>query len=92
MANTKVGHITLTEYVYGGIGSGTAPEGLMGTKTKGIPTDDAVFDELDSEDSKYSDGVRTKITYRNDPTGKIIYTNETVAQLAAQSNGNLSAS
>jgi hypothetical protein len=88
----KVGHITLTQYVYGGIGSGSASEGLQGTRTKAIPTDDAVFDEVDSTDSKYSDGVRSKISYRNDPTGLLVYTNETVAQLAAQSNGTLSAS
>lgn len=87
-----MGHITLTEYVYGGIGSGTAPEGLQGTKTKGIPTEDALFDEVGSEEAKYDDGVRSKITYRNDPTGKAIFTNETVAQLAAQSNGTLSGS
>ncbi len=85
-------HITLTQYVYGGIGSGTASEGLQGTKTKAIPTADALFDEVGSEDSKYDDGVRSKITYRKDPTGLTIYTNETVAQLAAQSNGTLSGS
>jgi hypothetical protein len=88
----QVGHILITEYVYGGPGSGTAPEALRGTFTRGIPAADAQFAELDTEDPKYDDGVRTKITYRNDPTSAVIYTNETAAQLVAQSNGTISAS
>lgn len=92
MANTKVGHIMITEYLYGGPGAGSAPEQKIGTQVRGIPTDDAQFIALASNDPKVADGVNTKITYRNDPTGKVIYTNETCAQLVAQSNGNLSAS
>ena len=92
MANTKVGHILITEYVYGGPGSGSAPEALRGTLVRGIPTDDAEFQAVATDDPKSDDGVEAKITYRNDPTGKVIYTNETVAQLVAQSNGNISAS
>ncbi len=84
--------ILITKYIYGGPGEGSAPEALRGTRVGSIPTADAQFDEVSSEDPKYDDGVRAKITYRNDPTSNVIYTNETAAQLVAQANGNLSAS
>jgi hypothetical protein len=92
MADTKVGHIVLTEYVYGGPGEGSDAEALRGTQTIGIPTDDALFHSVSTQDFRYDDGVRAKVTYRNDPTAKTIYTNETVAMLVSQSNGNASAS
>lgn len=94
MADTAVNHIVLTEYVYGGPGesSSSAPEKLRGTVTIGVPTQDAIFNAVSNQDPKYSDGVRSRITYRNDPTFRQIYTNETVAMLVSQSNGNASAS
>jgi hypothetical protein len=87
-----VAQVLITEYVYGGAGAGTAPEALQGTLVRSFPTPDAQIFALDSEDPKYSDGVRSKITYRNDPTGKVIYTNELAAALVAQCNGTVSAS
>ncbi len=89
MANAQV---LITKYIYGGPGEGSAPEALQGTQVGSIPVAEAVFDEVPSTDPKYDDGVRAKITYRNDPTGKVFYTNETAAQLVAQSNGSISAS
>ena len=87
-----VASILLTKYIYGGPGEGSDVEALIGTQTGSISVPDAIFDEVTDEDPKYDDGVRAKITYRNDPTGKVIYTNETAAQLVAQSNGTVSAS
>ncbi len=80
-------HILITNYIYGG----PSISGQVATEEVGIPTADAIFHEVDSADPKADDGVNAKITYRNDPT-TIFYTDETVAQLCAQSNGTLSGS
>jgi hypothetical protein len=85
MANTAVSHILITSYVYG------AQDILRGTEQRSIPCEGADFTEVSSEDPKSNDGVNAKITYYDKPD-RVFYTSETVAQLTAQANGNLSAS
>lgn len=80
-------HILITNYLYGGPTDG----GNVATEEVGINVDNAIFTEVNSNDPKAADGVNSKITYRNDPT-TVFYTDETVAQLCAQSNGTLSGS
>jgi hypothetical protein len=87
MANTAVSHVKITNYVYGGSG-----DSKIGTEVIGIPLTGAVFSEVKSTDQKYPDGVNAKITYPSQPGAPVYYTNETVAQLCAQANGNISAS
>ena len=87
MANTAVSHVKITNYLYGGTG-----DAKIATETKGIPLNGAVFSEVKSSDPKYADGVNSKIDYPSQPGAPVYYTNETVAQLCAQANGNLSGS
>lgn len=83
-----VAQILITSYIFGG----PSEEAAFTTENVGIPVPDAVFTELHANDPKVTAGCNSKITYRNDPTGRTFYTDETVAQLVAQANGNLSAS
>lgn len=83
-----VGNIVITSYVFGG----PSEEAAFTTETVGIPVPGAIFTELNANDPKVTAGCNSKITYLGDPTGRTFYTNETVAQLVAQANGNLSAS
>lgn len=87
MANTAVSHIRITNYLYGGAG-----DQKIATEDIGVPCAGALFTTVRSTDPKYQDGVNAKITYPENPAQPVYYTNETVAQLVAQANGNLSAS
>ena len=86
MANTAVGAIKITSYVYGGPG-----EPRHHTENVGVPVPDIIISEVVSADPKYADGVRSKITYRQD-TQTVFFTNELYDALVAQANGNVSAS
>lgn len=82
---TTVSKILVTEVVYG------SSDEKRGTLQRGIPTENADFTEVSSEDAKANDGVNAKITYYDKPT-VIIYVEDTVATLVAKANGNVSAS
>lgn len=87
MANTAVSHVKITNYLYGGPG-----DAKIATETISIPLTGALFTTVPSNDPKYADGVNAKISYPGQPGMPVFYTNETVAQLTAQANGNISAS
>lgn len=87
MANTAVSHIKLNNYKPSWDGSL-----LESTEEIGIPLDGALFVVVSSEDPLAALGINSKILYPAQPNSPIYFTNETVAQLVAQANGNISAS
>lgn len=77
-------NIGIMSYIYGG-----ASDALMAIEELGVPLTGAFFQEVTSKESKYTDGVRSKINYSIGKSLIIIYTNVTVDELIILSNGDI---
>lgn len=89
VSQANANHILVTRYKQDSQGNYSSDN----TETKGLPTEGAVFDEVDSTHAAAAAGANAKITYLftgNQP--QEFFVEDTVATLVAKANGTVLAS